>query len=79
MSNGSYLDPKKESDWDRTRNVKSFKAVHLRDSGWYSVVNDHDGEIDASGDGGFTEYDAHFIANALNFYIKAQILNGSND
>lgn len=79
MSDGSYLDPKKESDWDRTRNTKSFKPQYLKDSGWYTVVNDQDGEIDASGDGGLTEYDAGFIADALNFYIKAQLLNGSRD
>lgn len=78
MSDGSYMQPHTESEWDRVHKAKSFKATYLADSGWYTVVTENDAEIDASGDGGFTEADAHYIANALNFYTKAQILNGNH-
>ena len=78
MSDGTFMYPYTESEWDRVHKAKSFKATYLKDSGWYTVITENDTEIDASGDGGFTEADAHYIAAALNFYKRARLLDGTS-
>lgn len=73
---GDYINPSQESDSDVIRKSTSFRALALSD-GWYTVQNQNDQCLDSSGRGLFTEGDAITIANALNFYLKAQILNGN--
>lgn len=56
------------SDWPSSVDHGPFRAEQLdqRGAGWWVVLNAIDGEIDDSGDGGFTEKSAKWIAEAMN-------------
>lgn len=57
-----------DSNWPSSVEHGPFKAEQLdaRGGGWWIVTNAKGCEIDDSGDGGFTQKSAEWIAEALN-------------
>ncbi len=57
-----------QDSWPSSIDRGPFRAVQLswHEGGWWVILNEDDCEIDDSGDGGFTEKSAKWIAEAMN-------------
>lgn len=55
----------RDSEWPSSVDHGPFKAER-HESGWWIVTNAKGSEVDDSGDGGFTEKSALWIAEAMN-------------
>ena len=73
---GDYLNPSQESDADIIRKSESFKIIGDT-NGWFAVINNKGEYIDAGGRATFTENDAQWVADALNFYMRSKLLDGN--
>ncbi|ALJ12658.1 hypothetical protein [Sphingopyxis macrogoltabida] len=60
-----------DSAWPSSVDDGPFKAER-HDSGWWIITNASGNEVDDSGDGGFTEKSAHWIADAMNAKFASQ-------